>query len=235
MEKVPGNDVSEYQGEIDWPKVYTYGQRFVFIKATEGDYRHDKTFLANWAGTKSAGLLRGAYHFFRCDVDATTQADYFINFVKSTNDNGELPPCLDFETNEGKTKVEIVPMVKVWLDRVAGAFGRKPIIYSGFYNLQDNLTWKPPHGQRIIHFGWLNIQMSIPKAPSQVCRGVGPTGRFGNIPKLEMLMVSLKMLWTWMFSKVHWRNCVNLQVPQQLVLPRHRLKKIYRPPKNYIR
>lgn len=140
MEKVPGNDVSEYQGEIDWPKVYTYGQRFVFIKATEGDYRHDKTFLANWAGTKSAGLLRGAYHFFRCDVDATTQADYFINFVKSTNDNGELPPCLDFETNEGKTKVEIVPMVKVWLDRVAGAFGRKPIIYSGFYNLQDYLS-----------------------------------------------------------------------------------------------
>jgi lysozyme len=140
MEKVPGNDVSEHQGEIDWPKVYADGQRFVFIKATEGDYRHDKTFLANWVGAKSAGLLRGAYHFFRCDVDATTQADYFIDFVKSTNDNGELPPCLDLETNEGKTKGEIIPMVKVWLDRVEGAFGRKPIIYSGKYKLQDYLS-----------------------------------------------------------------------------------------------
>lgn len=140
MTRVPGNDVSEYQGSIDWSKVSACGQRFAFMKATEGNYVQDKTFKKNWDAAKSAGFLRGAYHFFRCDIDPTTQADYFINFVKSTNDNGELPPCLDFETNEGKTNIEIVPMVKTWLDRVESAFGRKPVIYSGFYNLKDYLS-----------------------------------------------------------------------------------------------
>jgi lysozyme len=140
MSRAPGNDVSLYQGVINWPRVYARGQRFVLIKATEGDDLQDTFFKNNWAGAKSAGLLRGAYHFFRCNVDPVIQADYFINFVKSTNDIGELPPCLDIETTEEKTKGEIVPMVKVWLDRVEAAFGRKPIIYSNYFFLKDNLS-----------------------------------------------------------------------------------------------
>ena len=47
-----------------------------------------------WTGAKAAGLLRGAYHFFRCNVDAKKQADYFIDFVKAAKDDGELPPVL---------------------------------------------------------------------------------------------------------------------------------------------
>ena len=140
MQRVPGNDVSVYQGRIDWSRVSACGQRFVYIKATEANSLQDITFKNNWVGAKSAGLLRGAYHFFRCNVDAIAQADYFINFVKSTNDDGELPHALDLETNEGKTKTEILPMVKAWLDRVEGAFGRKPIIYSGQFFLQDYLS-----------------------------------------------------------------------------------------------
>ncbi len=140
MATVPGIDVSYWNAGIDWPKVRATGQRYVFVKATESDYYRDPTFGNNWSGAKSAGLLRGAYHFYRCNVDAKKQADTFINYVKSFNDNGELPPALDLETNDGQKKEKIIPAVKIWLDRVEAAFGKKPVIYSGQYFLQDYLS-----------------------------------------------------------------------------------------------
>jgi lysozyme len=140
MATVPGIDVSHWDAGIDWPKVRATGQRFVFAKATEGINYKDDTFKDNWSGAKAAGLLRGAYHFFRCNVDAKKQADFFIDFVKAAKDDGELPPVLDLETNDGMTKEKIVVAAKVWLDRVEAAFGKKPIIYSGQYFLQDYLV-----------------------------------------------------------------------------------------------
>jgi lysozyme len=140
MATVPGIDVSYWDAGIDWPKVRATGQRFVIAKATEGITYKDPTFDDNWFGAKSAGLLRGAYHFFRCNVDAKKQADYFIAYVRSVKDDGELPPVLDLETNDGMAKEKIVPAVKTWLDAVEAAFGKKPIIYSGQYFLQDYLV-----------------------------------------------------------------------------------------------
>jgi GH25 family lysozyme M1 (1,4-beta-N-acetylmuramidase) len=139
MATVPGVDVSYWDAGIDWPKVRATGQRFAISKATEGITYKDPTFGGNWLGAKSAGLLRGAYHFFRCNVDAKKQADYFIDYVRSVKDDGEFPPILDLETNDGMSKEKIVPAVKIWLDRVESAFGRKPMIYSGQYFLQDFL------------------------------------------------------------------------------------------------
>ena len=140
MATVPGIDVSYWNAGIDWPKVRAAGQRFVFVKATEADYYRDPTFDDNWFGAKSAGLLRGAYHFFRCNVDAKKQANYYIDYVRTLKDDGELPPVLDLESNDGQKKEKIVPAVKIWLDRVEAAFGKKPIIYSGQYFLQDFLS-----------------------------------------------------------------------------------------------
>jgi len=57
--------------------------------------------------------------------------------VRTMNDDGELPPVLDLETNDGQSKNKIISRAKVWLDEVENAFGRKPIIYSGQYFLQD--------------------------------------------------------------------------------------------------
>lgn len=140
MATVPGIDVSYWNAGIDWPKVRATGQRFVFVKASESAAYKDPTFDDNWFGAKSAGLLRGAYHFFRCNVDAKKQADLFIDYVKSFNDEGELPPVLDIETNDGQRRDKIIPAARAWLDRVESAFGKKPIIYSGKYFLQDYLS-----------------------------------------------------------------------------------------------
>ena len=87
MATVPGIDVSYWDSGIDWPKVRATGQRFVFAKATEGDSYADPTFDDNWRGAKTAGLLRGAYHFFRSNLDPKKQANKFIDYVKSMNDD----------------------------------------------------------------------------------------------------------------------------------------------------
>lgn len=137
MATVPGIDVSYWNAGIDWPKVRAAGQRYIFAKATEGDFYADPTFDDNWRGAKTAGLLRGAYHFFRANVDPKKQATKFIDYVKSMNDNGELPPVLDLETHDGQGKDKIIARAKTWLDLVEAAFNKKPIIYSGQYFLQD--------------------------------------------------------------------------------------------------
>jgi len=140
MATVPGIDVSYWDAGIDWPKVRATGQRYVFVKASEADSYADPTFDDNWRGAKAAGLLRGAYHFFRANVDPKKQASKFIDYVKSMNDNGELPPVLDLETPDGQAKEKIISRAKTWLDLVEAAFGKKPIIYSGQFFLQDNFS-----------------------------------------------------------------------------------------------
>jgi GH25 family lysozyme M1 (1,4-beta-N-acetylmuramidase) len=137
MATVPGIDVSYWNSGIDWPKVRATGQRFVFAKATEGTAYLDPSFPANWSGAKAAGLLRGAYHFFRANLDGVKQAKKFVDYVNSTGDNGELPPVLDLETHDGQPNARIISRAKDWLDEVETAFGKKPIIYSGQYFLQS--------------------------------------------------------------------------------------------------
>ena len=59
-----GVDVSDFQGQIDWRSVAKSGVSFGVAKATEGATLVSSTFAANWSGMKSAGIMRGAYHFF---------------------------------------------------------------------------------------------------------------------------------------------------------------------------
>ncbi|MGE5250617.1 MAG: GH25 family lysozyme [Bacteroidota bacterium] len=140
MATVAGIDVSYWDSGVDWPKVRATGQRFVFIKASEGQTYTDPTFDDNWLGARAAGLLRGAYHFFRCNLDPEKQAGRFISTVQAMKDNGELPPVLDLETNDGQINSKVISRVKAWLDLVEAEFGRKPILYSGPYFLQDHFS-----------------------------------------------------------------------------------------------
>ena len=60
-----GIDVSHHQGDVDWNAVGQAGIAFAFAKSTEGDTFQDPQFGTNCAGMKEAGIIRGAYHFFR--------------------------------------------------------------------------------------------------------------------------------------------------------------------------
>ena len=171
MATVPGIDVSYWNSGIDWPKVRATGQRYVYAKASEADFYKDPTLDDNWAGAKSAGVLRGAYHFFRCGVDPVSQAKNYIEYVKSLNDDGELPPALDLEVSDGVPNHKIIPSVKTWLNLVEAAFGKKPIIYSGFYFLKDSFSVAgggPPSWAK-------DYPLWIAQYPNQYVDGMSPS------------------------------------------------------------
>ena len=126
--KVRGLDVSNHQKQINWRSVARTGEySFVFIKATEGITYRDAYFQANWRGTKTYGLLRGAYHFYTQDLSGTEQANNFISVVPQ--EPGMLPPVLDLEVI-GKDRKAMIREIKSFLDRLEQHYGMKPIIYT---------------------------------------------------------------------------------------------------------
>src|SRR5258708_1673538 len=171
MATVPGIDVSYWKSTIDWGKVHSAGRAFAFIKATEGETYNDPTFGPNWSGAKSAGVLRGAFCYFHPSQDAIKQASLFINAVTSTKDNGELPPVLDIEIPDGQDNNTILAKAKAWLDAVEQALGRKPIIYSGYFFLRDNLC--SPGGAPPAWSG--DYPLWIAQYPNQYSPGLMPS------------------------------------------------------------
>jgi lysozyme len=124
-----GIDVSHYDGTIDWPTVKSGGIAFSFAKATEGTTYVDPTFATNWNGMKSAGITRGAYHFFHSNMDVTTQVDFYLSTV-GTFSPGDLPPTLDLEVTDGSSPATVSSTAIAWLDAVAAKTGTKPILYA---------------------------------------------------------------------------------------------------------
>src|SRR5215470_505761 len=96
----PGIDVSYYQETIDWPRVRRAGIRFAFIRVSDGATQRDTMFATNWAESKRAGLVRGAYLFFRPDQSVTAQADLMIAAMRN-RDHDDLPPVIDIEVDAG--------------------------------------------------------------------------------------------------------------------------------------
>ena len=126
--RLTGIDVSHFQGRVDWAAVKSAGCAFAFAKATEGAGVTDPFFAANWAGMKAAGLMRGAYHFYRAQQDAQQQAAHFLSNAQF--EAGDLPPVLDIELNDGVTGEALVGGVQTWLDAVEPVAGATPIIYT---------------------------------------------------------------------------------------------------------
>jgi GH25 family lysozyme M1 (1,4-beta-N-acetylmuramidase) len=122
-----GLDFSHYQPHVDWQKV-ALTIDFAFIKASEGTTGTDKSFAPHWAQAKTAGVLRGAYHFFHGNLDAATQADIFLKTMGKL-DNGDLPPVLDLENSGGTKPDTLSQRASLWIQRVEAATNRKPIIY----------------------------------------------------------------------------------------------------------
>ncbi len=138
----PGIDVSDFDEFVNWQQVRSAGFSFAFAKATEGGTFRADTFSGNWRRMKGAGIIRGAYHFFRPIVDSEVQARNFLDYVASVDpiESDDLPPALDLEHFpdsvmrqwESISKVERVSRVRQWLDIVESEINRKPIIYTSF-------------------------------------------------------------------------------------------------------
>jgi GH25 family lysozyme M1 (1,4-beta-N-acetylmuramidase) len=155
---VQGVDVSTYQGTVDWASVHGSGRDFAFARVSDGTTTPDDTFATNWAAIKAAGMVRGAYQFFRASQDPTAQANLLLAAV-GTFAAGDLPPVADVEVLDGESGATLVANLATWVSVIKAKTGRTPMIYAspGFW---DAL---PSTGQFSSELSWVaNWDVSCP-------------------------------------------------------------------------
>ena len=126
---VEGIDVSAGDGTVDWVKVKASGRVFAFAKVTEGMTYVDPSFATNWAAMKRAGLIRGAYHYFRPQDEGAVQATWMLHNL-GTLEVDDLPPVLDVETTDSQATATVNSRIAACVRALEAATGRTPIIYS---------------------------------------------------------------------------------------------------------
>jgi len=134
----PGIDVSYHNTSINWSSVKAAGYKFAFVRVSDGNTFHDPKLATYFAGAKAAGLVRGAYQFFRPAEDVASQADIMINAI-GTYQPGDLPPVIDVEVTGGRSASQVASSVRTWVDRVHNALGVTPIVYTGPSFWRDTL------------------------------------------------------------------------------------------------
>lgn len=152
---IKGMDVSQHQPSINWQQQWNLGARFVYIKATEGNYYTNPIFSTQYSGSRAVGMIRGAYHF--ANPAASSGADQARIFVQNgggwSNDGYTMPPVLDFEGNPyaGQTingyyqgnacydmsRAALTAWAKDFSNTMKSLTGRLPVIYTGNYWWKD--------------------------------------------------------------------------------------------------
>ncbi|MCW7944714.1 hydrolase [Streptomyces hygroscopicus] len=134
-----GHDVSSHQKDVDWARAKANGAAFVYVKATESTAYRNPYFGPQYNGARSAGIIRGAYHFAVPDQSSgAAQAAYFVrNGGAWRADGWTLPPALDIEYNPygkdacyGLSKTAMVGWIKSFSDEIKRETGRRPVIYT---------------------------------------------------------------------------------------------------------
>lgn len=130
-----GIDVSYYQGTVDWAKVRASGRRFAFARVSDGIDHPDSKFAQNWPAMKAAGIVRGAYQFFRPAKDVDAQVNLLVTKIAAAGglEPGDLPPVLDLESDGGLPASTVIARAKAWLAKVEAAYGMKPIVYTAAF------------------------------------------------------------------------------------------------------
>jgi GH25 family lysozyme M1 (1,4-beta-N-acetylmuramidase) len=119
MPFVKGIDVSVYDPLVNWAKVRQQGYRFAYIRSSYGVSNNqtmmDTMFPSHWAGTKAAGVLRGAYHYLRASQDGAKQAKEYLKIVNPQP--GDLPAALDLEEafNQDATNAQFIKNAEAFL------------------------------------------------------------------------------------------------------------------------
>lgn len=106
----------------DFELAKKFGIRGIIHKATEATGFKDKKYNARRALAKEAGLLWGAYHFFR-PGSVVDQVDFFLDVAEP---DGNTLLALDHEDDR-------VPVanVKKFLTLLQEKSGRSPVLYTG--------------------------------------------------------------------------------------------------------
>jgi lysozyme len=133
--KINGVDVHADKGDVDWHKVRAAGCEFAIVKATEGQGFRDKRFTkGRWDAMKTAGLVRGAYHFARPSNGSSDPAGEAHDFLAAVTDvgglhSGDLPLALDLEVTKLGPR-DTFAWTKRFVATIKHATGRPPLLYT---------------------------------------------------------------------------------------------------------
>jgi GH25 family lysozyme M1 (1,4-beta-N-acetylmuramidase) len=165
--KLPGIDISHWQGDINWSRISPRQVGFVIAKATEGQTYDDPMYATYRIGAAQEGIPFTAYHFARPDGtpgDAVIEADHFVAVAALRT--GDLIPALDLEVSGGLQPRDLITWTLDWLSQATAGFGVKPMIYtsSWFWRTYMNNTQKVAKaGYRLLWIAhWHVKRPSIP-------------------------------------------------------------------------
>ena len=126
-------DVSTWNGNIDWDKVYKSGVRYAMIRSSfgvENPNQVDNKFVRNITNAQRAGVKCGIYHYSyaKSATEAKKEADFCLKTIK--NYKIDLPVAFDIEdssqTHLGKDT--LTSIVIAFCDRIKSA-GYRPMLY----------------------------------------------------------------------------------------------------------
>jgi GH25 family lysozyme M1 (1,4-beta-N-acetylmuramidase) len=124
--------------EPDWPALVARGDKFIYLKATDGTAAVNPDIERQRAEAAARGLLSGGYHFARPDRSSgAAQANLLVDNGGGWSAGGTaLPAALDLEANPGGSAcygLSRAAMV-AWVEDFTGAYhartGRWPVIYT---------------------------------------------------------------------------------------------------------
>ncbi|WP_192930447.1 MULTISPECIES: GH25 family lysozyme [Corynebacterium] len=129
-----GVDVASHQhpggAAIDWQQLAAQGQKFAFVKATEGTGYTNPFFTTDSQKAQEAGIMPGSYHYAKPgNRDPRGEARFYATTL-ATGPQPSLPPALDLEETGGLSTPELQSWVREWVDEIKKQTGRKPIIYT---------------------------------------------------------------------------------------------------------
>ena len=126
-------DVSTWNGNIDWDKVYKSGVRYAMIRSSfgiENPNQVDNKFVRNITNAQRAGVKCGVYHYSYAQsvAEAQKEAEFCLKTIK--NYKIDLPVAFDIEdssqTHLGKDT--LTSIVIAFCDRIKSA-GYRPMLY----------------------------------------------------------------------------------------------------------
>jgi lysozyme len=123
MITVEGIDVSSHQRTVTWEAEYARGVRFAYVRVADGVSHLDEKYAEHAAGARVAGILTGAYLFFRATRPAEEQAALLVSQAQHFRG---MPPCLDFEerSDMGLPRAEVRRVANACIAEVEKLAGR---------------------------------------------------------------------------------------------------------------
>lgn len=119
-----GVSVTQQDGYVDFFSLAKTGQKFVYIRASQGSIYTDNNFDNNYQRSQGSGLKIGVYHVFSFDSRPQTQFNNFKNQIATSV--GTLPIAVQIKGDQLLSSSQIKSLD--WFVRRVRRFYQRPVI-----------------------------------------------------------------------------------------------------------